>query len=110
MKTERFFFAMVGCGALALGLSCAGEPSSQPSQRAVLKKPASAANGGSMMGKTGNHYEQPARLPVGSGTTAPRPGVVRSRSATAALLGGATGPGAKHAAAVIDGAAIRRKP
>jgi hypothetical protein len=121
MKTTRFLFAMAGCGALTLGLNSMADPMNAQTKRAsanelhqsVLKKAATtatAANAGLMMNKMGNHYEPPARLPVGSGTTAPRPGVVRSRSATVAVIGGATASTARHPAAVVDGTAIMRKP
>jgi hypothetical protein len=75
-----------------------------------LKRAATAANGGWMMNKIEHHHEQPAKLPGGSGTTAPWPGVTRSRSAAAAVIGGLTASSAKNSAAALDGTAIRRKP
>jgi hypothetical protein len=170
MKTARFLFTIVGFGALTLGLSYAGEPSSHSSEQNPrenhtasarpagrrqgngdqmdrkpsllhnnghalerssqagplhtqinrtlgnelhqpgLKKAATAATGGLMMNKIENHHQQLARLPVGGGTTAPWPGVVRSRSATLAAIGGLTASSAKNSAAALNGAAIKRKP
>jgi hypothetical protein len=74
-----------------------------------LKK-AAAANDGLMMNKTGNHRDPLARLPVGSGITAPLPGAVRGRSDTEAVLGGLAASSAKNSAAALNGAAIKRKP
>jgi hypothetical protein len=76
----------------------------------ALRKTAISPNDGLLANKAANHLEQPAKLPVGSGTTAPRPGVVRSRSVTAAVIGGPTPSNTKHSAAAIDGTAIQRKP
>jgi len=78
--------------------------------QSVLKKPATAANEGLMANKTGNHLEQLAKVPVGSGSTALLPGVVHGRSANAAVIGGMTPSSAKHSAAAVDGAGIKRKP
>jgi len=75
-----------------------------------LNKTVPAAKGGLMMNKTRNNHEQPARLPVGRGTTAPLPGVVPARSATVAAIGGLAASSAKHSAAALNGAAIKRKP
>ena len=81
----------------------------EPHQSA-LKKAATAANDGWMMKKLGDHHEQLGGSPVGSATTAPRSGVFRSRSATAAALGGLTVSSAKNSAAALDGKAMKRKP
>jgi hypothetical protein len=75
-----------------------------------LKKAATAANDALMKNRIANHREQPAKLPVGSGTTASLPGVVRSRSASTAVVGGAAATNAKHSAAVVNGTDMRRKP
>jgi hypothetical protein len=160
MKTARFLFTIIGLGALTLGVSHAGEPSSQSSgedphknhatsvrpadpvhgnkdqmdrtskkssqalpinnqskrapvnevHQTGLKKAATAANEGLMMNKIRNNHEQRARLPVGSGTTAPLPGAVHARSATVAVIGGLAASSGKHSAAVVNGAAMKRKP
>ena len=69
---------------------------------------AGSGMGGSMVNKAGN---QPlAKLPGVGGTTAPSPGAVRGRSATAAVLGGLAASGAKNSAAVINGTAMKSKP
>jgi hypothetical protein len=80
------------------------------SHQAGPKKAVAALKNGLTVNKTVNHYVQPARLPVGSGTTAPRPGLVASRSTPAAGIGGATAFSAKHPVAVLDGASIKYKP
>ena len=43
-------------------------------------------------------------------TAPPLPGVVHGRSATTAVVGGAAAANAKHSAAAVNGAAIKRKP
>jgi 3-keto-L-gulonate-6-phosphate decarboxylase len=75
-----------------------------------LKKAATAANKGLMMNKIRNHHEQPARLPVGGGITAPSARLARDRGAAAATIGGAAASSAKHPAAALSGADIKRKP
>ena len=64
----------------------------------------------SKVSKIESHPEQLGKLPVGSGTTAPRPGVVQRRDTTVAALNGAKASGAKHTAAAVDGAAVKPKP
>jgi hypothetical protein len=120
MKTARFLFTILAFGSLALGVSHAGPAHDNKDQgkRAPatgvhppgLNKAATAANGGLMLNKIGNNHEQPARPPVGGRTTAPLPGVVRGRSATAAAIGGAAASSAKHPAAALNGSDIKRKP
>jgi hypothetical protein len=164
MKTARFLFAILGFGAVTLGMGFADEPSKQPSgqepsenhtttdrpadqahghvqdrpkqlaksredsgekrgdhtqakrasvndlQQPGLKRAATAANGGLVMNKIDNHHGQPARLPVGSGTTAPAPGVIRSRSATETAIGGLPSLSAKNSATGLNGTTIKRKP
>jgi hypothetical protein len=63
-----------------------------------------------MMNTPGNHRDQPARLPMGSGTTAPLPGVVLGRGAAAASIGGLAPSSAKSSAAAINGTGMGRKP
>jgi hypothetical protein len=75
-----------------------------------LKKAATAANGGLMINRTGNQHGQPARLPGGSGAAASGTGVVRSRKAGAAGIGGITTSSARNSAAVLNGTGIKRKP
>jgi hypothetical protein len=69
-----------------------------------LKKAARAANGGLMLNKLRSNHEQPARLPAGSRTTAPKPGSVRGRSSAAAGVGGAAAASAKHPGLTLNGA------
>jgi hypothetical protein len=57
-----------------------------------------------------NHYEPHAKLPVGSGNAPARAEVVHGRSTAAATVGGLTPSTAKRSAAVLDGAALKRKP
>jgi hypothetical protein len=76
----------------------------------TFKKAPAAANQGLMMNKIAKHYEEPARLPIGSGTAPALPGVVHGRSTGAATLGGIMASSAKNSAGVIDGAVLKRKP
>jgi hypothetical protein len=79
-------------------------------QQPGLSKPATATRNGLMMNTQGKHREQPARVPVGSGSSAPLPGVVRGRGATAAGIGGLAPSSARSSAAVINGTGMARKP
>ena len=51
----------------------------------------------------------PRKLPVGSGTTAPLAGVIRSRTAATVSLGGAASPTSRNSLAGINGATMKRK-
>lgn len=181
MKTARFLFTIIAFGSFTLGMSYAGEPSSQPSQpsaqqsgdnhaaglrpadlphgkhtagktestdvkpsnpkedthaiakksqadpisaqtqstsanklpqpalkKATLAAKAGLTTGGLIMNKIGNQL--PAKLPVGSGTTAPRPGAFRGRSDTPMAIGGSTASSAKNSAAALSGSSIKPKP
>jgi hypothetical protein len=79
-------------------------------QRPGASKAATAAKAGSMINALGNHRDQPARLPVGSGATAPLPGVVRGRGAGTASVGGLAPSSAKSSAAGINGTGMGRRP
>jgi hypothetical protein len=79
-------------------------------QRPGANKAATVAKAGSMLNPLGNHRDQPARLPMGSGTIAPLPGVVRSRGAGTASVGGLAPSSAKSSAAVINGTGMGRRP
>jgi hypothetical protein len=74
------------------------------------KKGVTAAGDGLMMHTTATHRPQLAKLPVGSGTTAPLSGVVRSQGAAAARIGGAASSSAKNSAAAINGTGMGHKP
>lgn len=75
-----------------------------------LEGVATAANDGLMMNRMASHREPLAKLPAGTGTTAPWSGAVRGRGAATAVLGGAKASSAKNSTAALDGAAIKRKP
>ncbi len=178
MKTARFLFTIVGSGALTLGLSYAGESSTQPTGQATyenhatsdrpadhargkqvgptgeakptqghirdrpkqvaksyegsggkrgdntqtkrasandlqqpgLKRAATATDAGLMMNKIENRREPLIKLPVIGGTTTPAPGVVRSRSTTAAVIGGLAASSARNSTAGINGTTIKHRP
>jgi hypothetical protein len=74
-----------------------------------LTKAAAAANTGESTSKTEPHPEMPARLPVSGGITALAPGVVRDRSAPAAVLGGVMPASAKTATSGINGTDFKPK-
>jgi hypothetical protein len=77
-----------------------------------LKKSATAANGGSMMNKTGKPHEQLAKLRVDKETGLAHPDDVRSRVTTGTVLGGARmASSAKNSVGVLGGActSIKRK-
>jgi hypothetical protein len=79
-------------------------------QRPGSSKGATVVKAGSMMNTLGHHRDQPARLPVGSGATAPLPGVVRGRGAGTASVGGLAPSSAKSSAAGINGTGMGRRP
>jgi hypothetical protein len=75
------------------------------------KKPATAAKDRLQMNKTGKPRQQLAKSAVGNQALPPPPGRVRSRNATAALVGRVLiTSNAKYSAGPLDGAAIKRKP
>jgi hypothetical protein len=78
-------------------------------QQSGLKRAAAGANDGLVMNKMETRREEIARLPVGGGTTALAPGVVRGRSATAAGIGGLAASTAKNSAAAINGTGMNRR-
>jgi hypothetical protein len=87
--------------------SASGNPLHQPG----MKKAPTAGNDGLMLNNTANHHQRAAKLPVGTGSTTPWTGVVRSRNATAALVGRVLiTSNAKYSAGPLDGAAVKRKP
>jgi hypothetical protein len=75
-----------------------------------LSKPATAAKDGLRLNPMGNQRQPPARLPVGSATTALLPGIVRGRGAAPATIGGLTASSARSSTAAINGAAMKRRP
>lgn len=75
----------------------------------VLKKAATTANGGLAILKRTNRPAAPAKLPVGSGATAPTTVHVRGRSDAVAVLGGATASSANNSAAGVNGADLKHK-
>ncbi len=79
-------------------------------QRPGASKAATVPKAGSMINTVGNHREQPARLPVGSGATAPLPGVVRSQGTGTASVGGLAPSSAKSSTAGINGTGMGRRP
>jgi len=86
-------------------------PSEKESPQLELKKPVTGAKEGPWMSKTGKPHERLAKPPVGNEAIAPRPGVVRSRGATAALVGRVLiTSNAKYSAGPLEGAAIKRYP
>ncbi len=85
-------------------------PSANDLPQPGLKRAATAPNNGWMMNKTGNRHEEVVNVPVGGGAAALAPGVVRSRSATTAAIGGLPSPSTKNSAAGINGTTIKRKP
>lgn len=74
-----------------------------------LNHGAPAAKGGLTINRTGIQHAAPAKLPVGSGTTPASVGVLHSRSAGTASLGGLAPASAKTSQAVINGTAMKRK-
>jgi hypothetical protein len=75
-----------------------------------LKKPA-VAKDGTTMKKAGNLHDPLAKSLAGNEALAPRPGVIRSRGATAALVGRVLIPSnAKFSAGPLDVAATQGKP
>jgi hypothetical protein len=78
-------------------------PQSAPKTTAPAAK-ARLTTGGWIAGKTGN---PPAKLPVGSGTTAPKPGPARGRPDAPAAIGGSTASGVKQPAMALDGATLK---
>jgi hypothetical protein len=82
---------------------------SQNLPQPVLSQAATAAKSELMMNKIANHPEPPAKLPIGSGTTAPLSGVVRSHVAAAPIIGGVATSSAKTSMVVINGTAMKRK-
>jgi hypothetical protein len=97
-----------GSPAVPINAQPKSTPLNIPSQP-VLNHAGTAAKGGLMMSQTGIQRTTPAKLPVGSGTTAASAGVVRSRSAGTASLGGLASVSAKNSLAVINGTAMKRK-
>jgi hypothetical protein len=75
-----------------------------------LNKAAIAAKDGLTMNTIGKSREQPARLPVGSGSTTPSPTVVHGRGANATMIGGLAISSVKNSAPVINGTGMNRKP
>jgi hypothetical protein len=74
------------------------------------KKTATAANQGLMMNKAAHHDAPLAKLPIGSGNAPARAEVVHARSTATATVGGLAASTTKKSAAVLDGAAMKRKP
>jgi hypothetical protein len=75
------------------------------------KKAATAAKVGPMTNKTGKPREQPAKSPAGNEALAPRPGLVRTRGATAALVSRVLiTSNTKYSAGPLAGVATQRKP
>lgn len=75
-----------------------------------LNQLSTARTDGLVWNKASRQPEQPAKLPIGSGTTAPLRSVVHERTVTAASIGGLAASSARHSTAVINGAGIKRKP
>ena len=75
-----------------------------------VKKAGAAANYGLTINRPGIHREQSAKWPVGSGTTAPTSGIVRSRSAGTAVISGVTSSSARKSAAALNGNTIKGRP
>jgi hypothetical protein len=75
-----------------------------------MKKPATAKDG-IMTNKVGNSRNPLAKMPAGNESLASRAGVVRSRGATAALVGRVLIPSStKYSAGPLDGASLQRTP
>ena len=74
-----------------------------------VEKAAPAANEGLMMSRIANQREPPARLPARAGPPRHCPAWFMAEAATGGVGGTATA-NAKHSAAAVDGAAIKRKP
>jgi hypothetical protein len=76
-----------------------------------LKKSATAAKEGPMIKKVGNPHDSPAKLPFGNEVVGLRPGVIRSRGATAALVGRVlVTSNTKFSAGPLDAAVKQGKP
>jgi hypothetical protein len=100
--------------------SPAGPFGPQPQSTPAIKLPQSAPKASAPSPKAGlpavgfmrnrTEIQPPPKLPVASGTTAPKPGAVRGRSDAPAAIGGSKASGAKNPVAVLDGASFKLKP
>jgi hypothetical protein len=69
-----------------------------------------ASKNGLITGKSVNRSVEPAKLPVGGGTTTPSARVARDRGNTTAAIGELAASSVKKSAAAVNGALIQRKP
>jgi hypothetical protein len=89
----------------------ARRPLSEPLRQAAPKKAAPASRQGTLLNKAASPHERAAKAPSGNEALASRPGAVRGRRATAALVGRVlVTSNAKYSEGPLNSAAVQRKP